>query len=107
MNEHILVLVTCPPGSARKISERVLKSRAAACVSVATGLRSLYWWNGRLVRAKENLLLIKTTKSRLGYLEKVVKGVHPYKMPEIVSFRMEGGNRDYLRWISEETGKQV
>jgi periplasmic divalent cation tolerance protein len=98
-----LVLVTCPKDSAERIAREVLKRRLAACVSTLDGIHSLYWWEGKLESAEESLLLIKTRRELFGELEGTVRGIHPYQMSEIISFRVEKGNNRYLDWISKET----
>jgi periplasmic divalent cation tolerance protein len=98
-----LVLVTCPKDSEERIANEVLKRRLAACVSILDGVHSLYWWEGRRESAEESLLLIKTRRELFGELERTVRGIHPYKTPEIISFRAEEGSSRYLDWISKET----
>jgi len=99
----LLVMVTCPKGSAERIAKEVLRRRLAACVSTLDSVHSLYWWEGRLESAEESLLLIKTRRALFGELERTVSGIHPYQTPEIISFRAEKGSGRYLDWISKET----
>jgi len=100
---HTLVSVTCPKGSAEGIAQEVLQQRLAACVNTIDTVHSTYWWNGKLESADESLLLIKTRSELLDALQRMVKRVHPYETPEIIAFRVEGGDRGYLDWISKET----
>jgi periplasmic divalent cation tolerance protein len=98
-----VVLVTC--GSmkeARKIARGVVGKRLAACVNIGTAaVESVYWWKGRVETAKEFLLVMKTTVGRLGELEKEVKKLHSYDVPEFVVLEVVAGARDYLRWVEE------
>lgn len=100
---HLLVLVTCPKGSAERIAREVLKQHLAACVNIVDRVHSTYWWKGRLESAEENLLLIKTRSELFGGLERTVRRIHPYETPEIIALNLEKGNRKYLDWISRET----
>ena len=100
---HTLVSVTCPKGSAEGIAHEVLQQRLAACVNTIDTVHSTYWWKGKLESADESLLLIKTRSELLDALQRMVKRVHPYETPEIIAFRVEGGDRGYLDWISKET----
>lgn len=36
-------------------------------------------------------------------IEKGIKKLHPYTVPEIISFKIHKGNKSYLDWISEVT----
>lgn len=100
---HLLVMVTCPMGSAERITQEVLKQRLAACVNTLDRVHSTYWWKGRLESADEALLLIKTKPELFEALERTVRRNHPYETPEIIAFRVEKGSRRYLDWISDVT----
>jgi len=100
---YLVVFVTCPADSADKIAEEVLRRRLAACVNMLGGVRSRFWWEGKLDSADESLLLIKTRAELFRRLERVVRQVHPYEVPEILGIRVEDGSRPYLEWITNET----
>ena len=100
---YLAALVTCPEDTAERIANEVLKLRLAACVNVLGGVRSRYWWKGRLESADECLLLIKTRSALFEKLERAVRRVHPYETPEIIGIRIERGNRPYLNWLLKET----
>jgi periplasmic divalent cation tolerance protein len=51
------------------------------------------------------MLLIKTRTALLGELERVVRAKHPYELPEFVALPITQGNREYLDWIQEATGR--
>ena len=96
-----VVLVTAPDVKvARKLAKACVESRAAACVNIIPRLESHYWWQGKLERGNELLLLMKTTTARLAALEKCVLANHPYDTPEFVVLPISSGNRRYLDWIS-------
>jgi periplasmic divalent cation tolerance protein len=103
-----LVLVTCPSlALARKIARSVVQKRLAACVNVVRSpVESFYTWKGKLESAREHLLLIKTTAARLPQLERVVKRLHTYDVPEFVVLDITGGSTEYLAWLvdSVESG---
>lgn len=100
-----VVLVTCPSlALARKIARAVVEQRLAACVNVVRSpVESFYTWKGKLESAREHLLLIKTTAQRLSPLEREVKRLHPYDLPEFIAFPITEGSPEYLAWLSETT----
>ncbi len=100
-----LVLVTCPSlALARRIARSVVQKRLAACVNVVRSpVESFYTWKGKLESAREQLLLIKTTTTRLPELEREVKRLHSYDVPEFIAFPITEGSADYLSWLSETT----
>ena len=85
----------------RKIAKAILERRGAACVNIVTGLESHYWWQGKLECSSEILLIIKTTKARLSFLEKLVISVHPYETAELIAFPLTASTPKYLRWLVE------
>jgi periplasmic divalent cation tolerance protein len=97
-----LVLVTAPSLKvARQLAQSILQQRQAACVNIIPRLESHYWWQGKLERSTEMLLLIKTSKAKLPALEKWILAEHPYDTPEFIVLPLQSGNQRYLSWISE------
>ena len=102
MNAKV-VLVTCGGrAQARRIAQAVVAKRLAACVNVVTApVESLYRWKGKVERATEFLLVIKTTSARLKELEGEVARLHGYDVPEFLVIGVVGGARKYLKWLGQ------
>lgn len=99
-SEPILVLCTCPSQTdARTIATALVEERLAACVNRLPGIQSHYRWEGRVTQDDEFLLLIKTSADLFDRLEKMIKTLHPYEIPEIIAIPIVAGSADYLRWI--------
>ena len=98
-----VVLVTCSSiVEARRIANRVVRKRLAACVNVVLGpVHSIYRWKGRVENAREVLIIAKTTAKRLAELEREVKRLHSYDVPEFIALPISAGSRDYLGWLAE------
>ena len=107
-NEARIVLVTCTSrGEARKIAGGVVGARLAACVNIVSApVESVYRWKGKVEKAKEFLLIIKTTAGRLAKLESKVARLHSYDVPEFLVMGVEGGSADYLRWLVENVSQR-
>src|SRR5882724_7926540 len=100
MTNAVVGLVTCSSRTeARKVARAVLKKRLAACVNIIGGLESHYWWRGKLETARECLLLIKTTRARVGNVTSAVKAEHSYEVPEVIFLPVVAGERRYLKWV--------
>jgi periplasmic divalent cation tolerance protein len=100
-----LVLVTCANHiQAKLIARSVVEKRLAACVNILRiPIESHYRWNGKVEKARELLLLIKTTAKRLAALESEVKRLHSYEVPEFVVLPIVAGSKPYLAWLDENT----
>jgi periplasmic divalent cation tolerance protein len=105
--ESRIVLVTCGSMSeARKLARHVVKNRLAACANVmASPVQSIYWWKGRVERAREVLMILKTSARRLAELEREVLRLHSYDVPEFIVVPISAGSREYLAWLVEGVRK--
>lgn len=100
----IFILTNVPDSDAAfNLAEALVSMRLAACVNVLSRATSVYRWEGRLERATEYPVLIKSTAERYGDVEAAIRERHPYSLPEIVSWPAERGLPGYLAWIEDET----
>ena len=89
-------------GEAQRIGKTVVEKKLAACVNILRGgLESAYRWKGRVERAKEVLMIIKTTVGKLRELEREVKRMHSYDVPEFIVLPIVEGSREYLDWVQD------
>lgn len=101
MEEARLVLSTVgTPDDAKRIAKLLVEARLAACVSV-TPVESCYAWEGKIVEESERLLVIKTSASRVEELERRLREIHPYTVPEFVVLAPEYVAEPYLAWLAE------
>ena len=102
--QFAVVLVTAPDlKMARALARAALSARLIACANLVPKIESHYWWRGKIESGAEVLLVLKTTKSRLAALEKLVLAKHPYDMPEFLVLPLSAGNQRYLNWLSRNT----
>jgi periplasmic divalent cation tolerance protein len=83
-----------------------VEERLAACVNLVSPVRSIYRWEGKIWDEKEWILFIKTQKERFEELERKVKSLHSYSVPEIIGLPIVEGSSSYLQWLLEETTKK-
>jgi periplasmic divalent cation tolerance protein len=106
MQRYIQVFTTIEKREdADRIASSVVTKRVAACAQVVGPIRSTYWWKGKVEEAEEWLLMMKTRQGLFPALEKEIKAVHPYEVPEIIALPIVAGSAAYLDWIQEETEK--
>ncbi len=104
MKNYILILSTTPTRLlAQKISKILVKEKLAACVNISSPIESTYFWKGKICCEKEFLLLIKSKKSLFKKIEKRIRELHTYEVPEIIALPILQGNEDYLTWITKQT----
>jgi periplasmic divalent cation tolerance protein len=97
---YAVALVTAPDlPTARALARAALEARLIACANLVPRVESHYWWQGRLERGAEVLLVLKTTRARLAALEKLVLARHPYDTPEFLVLPLQAGTARYLAWL--------
>jgi len=100
----ILVMTHLPDrDSADRIAEHLVGYRLAACVNIMPASTSIYHWQGKIERAAEIALHIKSTLSRYAEIEAAIRALHPYELPEITYVHLDGGEPAYIQWIQQET----
>lgn len=100
----LICLTTCPDrDTAERIADALVGERLAACVNIVLGLRSIYRWEGKIVRDDELLLIIKTTRDRMDALRERLPMLHPYELPELVAVESVDALPAYLDWVRSET----
>ena len=90
------------PTGGQAIGEALVGEHLAACVNLIEGMRSIYRWQGQIQRDTETVIIAKTTEDRVAALTERVKALHSYDTPCIVVLPIEGGNAEFLKWISEQ-----
>ena len=103
MNESYL-LVFCTVSNlqeSKKISKILIEKRLAACCNIIGGFKSIYRWQENIEETDEHLLLIKTAEKHYDQLEKEIKMIHSYSVPEVIAVPIEKGSAAYLDWMKE------
>ena len=102
---HIVIFITASgKKEARDIAAAIIKKKLAACVNIIDKIESVYRWKGKVERAKETLLIVKTKVSKMPAIIKAVKSIHSYDLPEIIALPITAGESRYLGWIDESVG---
>ena len=97
---NIVVLITARDGEeAERIARRLIEEKLIACANIVDGVKSIFWWQGKVDEARETLIILKSKKTLFKKIIKTVKSVHSYDVPEIIALPIIDGNPDYLEWI--------
>jgi len=104
MRDFLVVFVTA--GSAAEadgLAHVLVEEKLAGCVTRLPSVQSIYRWEGKVEQSVEELLVIKTRKALFAALEKRVRELHSYKVPEIVALPIIAGSEPYMNWLGEQT----
>jgi periplasmic divalent cation tolerance protein len=100
MTDKIVVLTSCAAqADAERIARALVAGRLAACVNVASGVRSFYRWKGELESGEEFVLIIKTSRDLFPALRAEMEKLHPYEVPELLALPVVAGAENYLSWL--------
>jgi len=103
MSEYIQVSTTLEKKEdAQKLARKLVEKKLAACVQILGPVTSTYRWEQKVNEDEEWLLFIKSSRHLYERLEKAIKDLHPYEVPEIISVSVIAGSMEYLAWMDEE-----
>lgn len=105
-NARVVLTTVGDKESADNLALHLVERRLAACVNIVGPMQSVYRWQGKMERAEEYLLVVKTTAEQASRVETVFKQMHPYNLPEHLELSVEGGSEAYLQWIAGEVGNE-
>jgi periplasmic divalent cation tolerance protein len=102
MTNKIVVLVTCESiKEAQQIGRALVEQKLVACANILHApVHSTYRWKGKVDVAKEVLLILKSSRSSFGAIDRAIRKMHSYDVPEIIALPIVAGSRSYLDWIS-------
>ena len=105
MERAVLVYTTWPSiVEAEAAGRKIVERRLAACVNILPGMISHYWWEGKIERADEVVMIIKTRATLAEQVTAAVKELHSYTTPAVMILPVESLDPAYHQWIVKETG---
>jgi periplasmic divalent cation tolerance protein len=102
MSSFVIVFVTTADKSeAEKISQSLLKKKLIACANIINPVTSFFHWAGKIDKAEECLVIMKSRIDLFAELSERVKALHSYEVPEILALPIVEGSKAYLDWMGE------
>ena len=102
MKIAILMTTISKKSDALRLACAALNAKAAACVQILPAIESHYVWKGKREKAREFLLLAKTSSRQAKALEKLWSRLHPYDCPELITLSGRAASA-YARWVRAST----
>ena len=85
------------------IGRNLVDEGLAACANIVEGVRSIYKWKGVVCDDRECLMVVKTTAANFDAVERRVRELHSYEVPEVIALPILKGSRPYLDWVEENS----
>ena len=103
MHDFIVIYVTASSAEeGERLARSLVDERLAACVNRIKSVQSVYRWQGKVEQSEEELLVIKSRKELFPALEKRVRELHSYSVPEVIALPLLDGSSAYLRWLQDQ-----
>ena len=100
-SEYIVILVTCKDKQeAEKITQLLLDEHLIACGNIVSPVTSLFFWSGRIDRAEECLVVMKSRMDLFSQVAEHVRRLHSYEVPEVLALPLVDASKAYLDWMS-------
>ena len=87
---------------AQRIGRELIEQRLAACVQVVGPITSTYRWRGKIETTEEWQCWAKSRLELFDEVQRVIRAIHPYEVPEILALPILAGSTDYLAWLDGE-----
>jgi len=99
-NSYIIIIITTAGREeAETIVQRLLEARLIACANIIGPVSSHFHWSGKMEKAEEYLILMKSRKDLFEKLSETVKALHSYEVPEILALPVVEGSKAYMDWL--------
>ena len=82
-----------------KIIRTLLEERLIACANIITSVSSFFWWQGKIEKEKEVLVIMKSHEKKFQKLTEKIINLHSYDTPEIIAVPIVKGSKTYLDWL--------
>lgn len=84
---------------ANKLGRTLVEERLVACATLLPVVQSIYNWDNQIQSAPETMVMLKTSTDMLEALEKRLRELHTYRVPEFLVVPVEHGSATYLQWL--------
>jgi periplasmic divalent cation tolerance protein len=99
-SDYIIILVTCKDKQeAEKITQTLLNEHLIACGNIVNPVTSFFHWSGKIDKAEECLIVMKSRLDLFSQVADRVRGLHSYEVPEILALPIVEGSEAYLDWM--------
>ena len=102
MNELIIIKTTVKNKITKNnIINELIINDYVSCINVIENVSSHYKWQGKVESEKEDILFIKTMKRNEKLVYEVIRVMHDYETPEIITIAINNTDSSYLNWANE------
>ena len=102
MDELVIIKTTVKNKVTKNnIINELITNDYVSCINVIEDVSSHYKWQGKVETEKEDILFIKTMKRNEKLVYEVIRDIHDYETPEIITIAINNIDSSYLNWVNE------
>jgi len=103
MKPEVTILITSVSNKndACNLAGQLIELALAACVTRLPQGISHFKWEGKVCTENEEILLIKTDRSKIAEIKTLFKNCHPYTTPELIAIDGTIEHDKYLQWFRD------
>ncbi len=88
--------------SAEHAGQTLVEERLAACTNLLQGGHSFFWWEGKVQKEPEVILIVKTSRKKVAAAVQRLQALHPYTVPAILELPILSMPASYAQWLEEQ-----
>lgn len=92
---------------ARRIAHFLVHEHLVACAQIIPAIESVYLWKERVENSQECKIILKTRLENYEPIRVYIEQNCKYEVPEIIWFKIEGGNQSYVDWLRESSTRPI
>lgn len=88
---------------ARRVSRFLVQERYVASAQIIPWFESVTMLDNKLETTQESKVVLKTRLENFNKIREVIEQNCRYEVPEIIWFKIKGGNQSYMDWLRDST----
>ena len=101
MKPIVVITTVGSEQQANDLAKELVENRHSCCVNILPVQRSVYRWQGKVCEDSEFMLIVKSTAEEYPQVEALIQEMHEYELPEILSFDVKRGEKNFLAWMCD------
>lgn len=98
----LLYITTADKDEALKIGRALVEKRLVACANILDNMCSIYRWEGEVKTSQECVLIAKTKACHVEMATAIIKSLHSYECPCVLSILVETADLAFRKWLLGE-----
>ncbi len=103
-----VILLTCNVPNKKvlnNIKNILFKKKLVSCINIINKIVSFYYWEKKIKKSVEIKVIFKSFNFLKKKIIKIIEKIHPYKIPEIITFKINKINKKYFNWMLKTINK--